>query len=212
MKETGQSAPSPAAGAKPVFKLDLPGLSPRFKKFLLVLAIFSLGNSSLAFLVLRASQLGIKNEFIPLLWMVSNLVYALSAMPFGSLSDRLGRKITLALGFGLFGLCYMMLAHSISQLGVWLAFGVYGLYNGLTDGVGRAFAVDLISAEHKGSGLGAYHLVVGIFVLPASIIAGRLWDKVSPASPFYLGSALAFLAAFLLLILLQEKGKNSLPE
>jgi len=205
VKETGEKS-SNAAKPEP-FKLNFPALSADFKRFLLVLGIFSLGNSSLAFLVLRANQLGIKPEFIPLLWMVSNLVYALSAQAFGAFSDRAGRKVTLALGFGLFGLCYLMMTQNLAPIWIWAAFGVYGLYNGITDGVGRAFSVDLIDKEHRGSGLGAYHLVVGIFILPASIIAGRLWDKVSPQAPFYLGAGLAFLAALLLLVLVREKGK-----
>ncbi|MFH1651461.1 MAG: MFS transporter [Chloroflexota bacterium] len=176
----------------------------RFKLFLGVIAVFTLGNSSDFFVILRAQDLGAPVLQITLMLVLLNLSYAVCALPAGVVSDRMGRKGVIILGWGIYALVYLGFAAAGSIGQVWLLFAAYGLYYGIVEGTARAFVADLVPEERRGTAYGYFQGVVGLALLPASLIAGWLWDAVSPAAPFYLGAGLAFLAAMGLLGLVRE--------
>ena len=169
-----------------------------FRMFLLITAVFSIGNSSDAFLILKAKQNGISTANILLVVVLFNSIQALLATPAGAVSDRLGRRNVILLGFLVFAAVYMGFGITSSPVITVILFAFYGVYSALTYGVQKAFASDLISANMRGTGLGAYNMVTGIALLPASLIAGLLWDKVNPSAPFVYGAAMALVAAFIL--------------
>jgi len=176
----------------------------RFRLFLVILFVFTLGNSSDAFLILRAQNLGNNVLYIVLMLIVFNAVYALISTPAGSLSDKLGRKNIIALGWTLYALVYLGFALFNQIWMVWVLWAFYGVYYGLAEGVARALVCDLVPEDRRGTAFGAYHGVVGITLLPASLIAGWLWQAVSPAAPFYFGAATAVLAVIGLMIFIRE--------
>ena len=176
----------------------------RFRLFLVILFVFTLGNSSDAFLILRAQNLGNNVFYIVLMLIVFNAVYALISLPAGSLSDKLGRKNIIALGWTLYALVYLGFALFNQIWMVWVLWAFYGVYYGLAEGVARALVCDLVPEDRRGTAFGAYHGVVGITLLPASLIAGWLWQAVSPAAPFYFGAATAVLAVIGLMIFIRE--------
>ncbi len=180
------------------------GLETRFKIFLVVMAVFTLGNSSDFFVVLRAQNLGSPVLYITLMLVLFNVTYAAFSVPAGILSDRLGRKRVIVMGWTVYAVVYLGFAVAASLWQVWLLFACYGIYYGIVEGVARAFVADLVPEEKRGTAYGLYHGVVGLTLLPASLIAGWLWDTVSPAAPFYLGAGLAFIAMLGLLVLVRE--------
>ncbi len=190
VRETGRG-PSPGA-ALPRFHLR--GTPAAFHRFLAVMLLFALGNSSDMFLILRARQLGIGTGAVVLLFAVYNAVYAAASYPAGVISDRIGRKRVMTAGLAVFALVYAGFGLARGPVWVWVLFAVYGLYQGLTDGTSRALVVDLVSPELRATALGVYAMATGLAALPASVIAGLLWDKVGPAAPFLYGAALAALA------------------
>ncbi len=172
-------------------------LDRRLQAFLLVSAVFTLGNSSNQFLLLRAKNLNVSVANILLLYLLFNLTYALSCYPAGLLSDRVGRKRIIIFGYLFYGLVYLGFAIIPSSAWLALLFAVYGLYMGLTEGVEKALVADLAPAEKRATLLGFHATLVGIGLLPASFIAGLLWDYIAPAAPFYFGSLTGLLAAIL---------------
>lgn len=170
----------------------------QFKLFLGIMVLFTLGNSSDAFLVLRAQNLGLSVFHILLLFVFFNLVYASFSLPAGMLSDRLGRRKLIILGWLVYAASYLGFAFATSFWHVWLLFGLYGLFRGATEGVERAFVADLVGEKFRGTAYGLFHTAVGITILPASLIAGWLWQLISPSAPFFFGGILAGLAALLL--------------
>ncbi len=167
----------------------------KFKIFILVVAIFTLGNSSDAFLFLRAKSLGVNLIFIPLLWGFFNLVYTLYSIPAGILSDRIGRRKIILIGFSVYGLSYLGFAFAKNSLHIWALFALYGIYYGVSDGALRAFVADLVKEEDKrGTAYGFYHGAVGLCALPASLIMGFLWQGFGAAVAFSFGSILAIIA------------------
>ena len=176
----------------------------RFKIFLVIMAIFTLGNSSDFFVILRAQNLGSPVLHITLMLVLFNLTYAAFSMPAGMLSDKLGRKRVIALGWLVYALVYLGFALATSLWQIWLLFACYGIYYGLVEGVARAFVADLVPEEKRGTAYGLYHGVVGLTLLPASLIAGWLWGAVSPSTPFFLGAGLAFVAMLGLIVLIRE--------
>ena len=185
----------PVAGARP-------GISPgkNIRGYLLILLLFTLGNSSDAFLLLRAGQMGVTPTRIPLLWTFFHVVKMLAAMPFGTLSDRIGRRGVIIAGWGVYALAYAGFGLVSSELQIWLLFAWYGLFYGMTEGVEKAYLSDLARPEERGSAFGWYNFAVGIGALPASIIFGLIWQKISPQAAFGFGAGLALLAALLLLV------------
>jgi MFS family permease len=185
-------------------QLPSAGFSNRFKIFLVIVFLFTLGNSSDAFLILRSQNLGNNVFYIVLMLIVFNAVYALFSVPAGMLSDRLGRKKIIALGWSVYALVYLGFAFFNESWWVWALWAMYGVYYGLAEGVVRALVVDLVPEDRRGTAFGAYHGVTGITLLPASLIAGWLWQAVNPAAPFYFGAAMAVLAVIALLVFIRE--------
>jgi MFS family permease len=185
-------------------RIGLAGFDIRFKLFLIVMAIFTLGNSSDFFVILRAQNLGASVIYVVLMLVLFNITYAVTALPAGVLSDRLGRRWLIAAGWLIYALVYLGFALASEQWQVWLLFAGYGVYYGMVEGVARAFVADLVPVEKRGTAYGLYHGVVGLALLPASLIAGWLWDAVNPTAPFYFGAALAFLGMVGLMGLVRE--------
>ena len=133
-----------------------------------------------------------------------NVTYAAISLPAGMLSDRLGRRRIIISGWFIYALVYLGFALVSNIWQVWLLFACYGIYYGIVEGVARAFVADLVVEEKRGTAYGLYHGVVGLALLPASLIAGWLWDTVNPAAPFYFGACLAFLAMLGIMVLIRE--------
>lgn len=193
--------PAGAPGARP--RLTLSGMDTRFKVFMLILVLFTLGNSSDSFVILLGQNRGLDIVQIMLMLMTFNLVYASLAGPLGSLSDRVGRRKLIIAGWIAYGLVYLGLALSKAGWHVWVLYGLYGIYYAATDGVTKALVADIVPAERRGAAYGLYNAAIGIAALPASLIAGVLWQGVGPwagfgpAAPFYFGAALALTAGIL---------------
>ncbi len=182
------------------------GLGAGFYTFLGISLLFALGNSSDAFLLLRAKDLGLSNAEVVLTYMLFNCVYAALAMPAGIISDRLGRRSVIAVGFGLFAIVYIGFALAGRGAAVWPLFAVYGAYMALTEGVGRAFVSDFVPSDRRATALGLYQGAMGAMVLLSSVVAGALWDLIDPAAPFFLGGATALLALVAMLALRPQGG------
>ncbi len=172
--------------------------------YLVVTGVFALGNSSDVFLILRASDLKVAVALIPILYLVFNFIYASLSIPAGILADRIGRRKLALVGFLVFAGAYTWMALAKSQAAVWGVFAVYGVYMGIADGNGRALLAEFSNDGRYGTAFGAYHMVVGLGALPASVVAGQLWKHVSPAAPFWLGAGAAALAGVLMLVLVPE--------
>jgi len=200
VKEKGKtSEPAKPVVAPPKFALS--GLSPVYRRYLLAVGIFGLGNSSDAFLLLRAQDAGVSASRALLLYALFNVVEASLGWLAGRWGDRFGRRPLIALGWGVFALVYLGFALLRSPLAAWGLFVFYGLYYTFTQGTQKALAADLAHPDRRGAEMGVFHLLTGIAALPASLIAGWLYKNVSPAAPFYLGAVTALLAIVLLLAL-----------
>jgi len=198
-----ERSPSPIDSSGSRLSLNKPttGFSPRFKLFLAILAVFTLGNSSDFFVILRAQNLGAPLIHIVLMLVLFNITYAVTSLPAGILSDRLGRRWVIAMGWSIYALVYLGFAAASSLWQVWVLFAGYGIYYGMEKGVARAFVADLVPVERRGTAYGLYHGIVSLTLLPASLLAGWLWQTIGPPAPFYLGAGLAFLAMLGLLAL-----------
>jgi MFS family permease len=168
------------------------------RRYLLILFLFTLGNSTDAFLLLRASQLGVVPAQLPLLWVWFHVVKMLSTMPFGALSDRLGRRRLILAGWTVFAATYVGLALATAAWHVWALLGIYGLFYGLTEGVERALVARLALPGEQGAAFGWYNFVVGAGLLPASVLFGAIWQWRGPQAAFLVGASLAALASLLL--------------
>jgi MFS family permease len=168
------------------------------KRYLAAVLLFSLGNASDAFLILKATDVGIKMIHIPMLWIVLHIVKSTTAMPGGMLSDRKGRKQVIVVGWLVYAVIYALFAVSGSAGWVWTLFGVYGIYYGLTEGAERAFMAELVSEESRGTAFGFFHLTVGLAAFPASLIFGFMWDYFGSRSAFLLGAVFALAASILM--------------
>lgn len=202
------------------FKLS--DFSREFKLFLIISIIFAIGNSSNAFLVLRAKDIfesfgGVPSSIatffgsmgviavVVLSYVVYNITYSLASLPAGTLSDRIGRRNVMVGGFLVFSLVYLGFAVANQGYLVWILFAAYGFYIAMTDGVSKAFVVDLVPREKRGTAIGMYYTATGLLALAASVIAGLLWDFVGAYAPFLFGSAVAFVAAVMLMVLLPAR-------
>lgn len=180
-------------------------LPKKFYLFLVVMAIFSLGNSSDAFLLLRAQNLGVTVLSIPLVYALFNFFYAGASIPLGSLSDKIGREKVILIGWVCYALAYLGFAFATKSYEAWLLFAFYGIYYATTEGVAKALIADIVGTGARGRAYGIYNAVVGLMALPASYIAGVLWDKVNPAAPFWFGAGVAGLAVMTLLFFTKKK-------
>lgn len=180
-------------------------LPVQLRRFLGVTVLFTFGNSSNTFLLLRVQTVGFTPAGAILLYFLYNLVFALSSYPAGRLSDGLGRKTLLVMGYAFYGLVYLGFAQVTEMDPLWLLmilFALYGLYSGLTEGVEKALVSDLAPGEIRATAIGLHATLVGIGLLPASFVAGQLWDLFGPAATFYLGAATGILSAVGLLVVL----------
>jgi len=170
-------------------------LDKRLKLFLVFAFIFALGNSSNQFLLLRAKDLGNPLPKVILFYLVYNLIYALVSYPASRLSDRIGRKKLLVLGYLFYGLVYLGFAVNKSLSMFWLLFGIYGLYIGFTEGVEKALVADIAPVHLRATVIGLHATLVGIGLLPASLLAGILWKFLGAAAPFYFGGVMGIFAS-----------------
>lgn len=184
---------------KPV-RLSLLPAGP-LRRYLLILFLFTLGNSSDTFLLLKAGTLGVPAFRIPLLWAFFNAVKMLSTMPFGSLSDRVGRRGVILAGWCVYSLSYLGYAFAASETQIWLLFALYGLFYGLTEGVEKAFLADMADPALRGAAFGWYNFAIGAGAFPASLLFGLIWQRLGGVAPFIVGACLSGLAALLLLVL-----------
>lgn len=204
VREVGTRGVAPASGGGPavpripVFRLR--HLGRPFVLFTAASAVFALGNSSDALLILRAQDVGAAAAVIPLMYFVFNVVGAAAATPLGVLSDRIGRRPILAAGFLGYALVYAGFALAGAPSAAWLLFALYGLPYAATEGMARAFVCDLVPADVRATAVGGYTFALGLAALPASAVAGLLWDTVGHAAPFALSAALMTLAGALMFL------------
>lgn len=191
IRETGGGGKATARGL--VFSWR--GLDKRLRRFILIAFLFNLGNSSNQFLLVRAGNFGFDPGQVILLYLGMNIAYFLIAYPAGRLSDIMGRRVVLTVGYLIYGLVYMGFATAGNSTVIIGLFVLYGAYIGLTEGVEKALLADAAPEEHKATIYGLHALTVGVALLPASLIAGLLWEWCGPAAPFWFGGVTGVLAA-----------------
>ena len=180
-------------------KFSLKAFDGNFKRFLIVISIFTLSNSTDAFLLLRAQQSGIAPAILPLLWMVLHFSKVLSSLAGGNLSDRFGRKGVIVAGWLLYAVVYVMFAFITAPWQAWALFVVYGAFFGLTEGVEKALVADMVEDEKRGTAYGLYNLAYGITVFPASLLFGFLWTRYGVETAFMVSACISIIAAILFL-------------
>ena len=197
---------SAAAVKKDISKpIALTPFSTQFKLYLFIMALFTLGNSSDFFLILDAQHVKTPLLQVVLMLVLFNLTYALVSTPMGILSDKIGRKRVITVGWLIYGLVYLGFALSSSIWQIWLLFAVYGIFYGICEGAAKAFVADMVPIDRRGTAYGLYNGVVGLMALPASLIAGILWDRIAPAAAFYFGAGLALIAMVGLMLIIKER-------
>lgn len=191
------------------FRLTWGHFSRRFLFFMLIAAVFALGNSSDAFLILKAQQTGIQTAVIPIVYMAFNLTYAVFSFPAGMLADRFGKKRVILMGFVLFACIYAGFAVTGSAAMIWLLFALYGVFMGFTEGIQKAYLATLIPEDFKATAFGLYNMVIGFAVLPASVIGGWLWEHFSSSATFSFGVVTSLSAAVMFVFfILSEKTRR----
>jgi MFS family permease len=191
-------------GQRAAPKFSLKSMGRPFTTFLIIVSIFTLGNSSDAFLVLRAQNLGVTVTGILIMLAMFNLIYSLISTPAGSLSDRIGRRRLIVGGWLVYAIIYLGFAFAQAAWQIWVLYVVYGLYYGMAFGTANALVADLVPDNLRGTAYGTYNAVIGILAFPASVIAGLLWQGVGawkgfgPSAPFLFGGTLALIAALLM--------------
>ncbi len=187
-----------------VKRLSFKEVDPRFKVFLFITILFTFGNSSDSFIILRAQERGLNVLQTLLMLMTFTAIYTILSSPFGALSDKVGRRKLIIGGWLAYGLVYLGFALANSALQIWVLFGLYGIYYAATEGVAKAFVADLVPEAQRGTAYGLFNAAIGITALPASFLAGLLWQGLGqwagfgPSAPFFFGSALALIASILL--------------
>lgn len=181
-------------------KIHLSDFPKKYYLFLGIAFLFTMGNSTDALLLVKAGDVGISDTMIPIMYLVFNSVSVLFSIPAGMLSDRIGRERLIIFGYLLYSLIYFGFGMTGSKAMVVLLFAFYGIYSAATDGTQKALVSDFIDKNKRGTALGLYNSVIGITLLPASIIAGLLYDNVGNRAPFFFGSAMAFGASILMLV------------
>ena len=200
-----RESPVHKAKTAEVPKLSLRGFDSNFKRFLLILALFTLSNSSDSFLILRARDSGVSIILIPLLWAAHHASKVLSSLWGGDLSDRLGRKRLIVSGWVLYAAVYAGFAFVRTEVSVWVLFLIYGIYFGLSEGAEKALVADLVRPEQRGTAYGLYNLALGIAVFPASLLMGIIWDWKGATAAFLISAALGAAAAALLLVFVRPQ-------
>jgi MFS family permease len=174
------------------------GLTKRFWAYLIVVLLFTLGNSTDAFLLLRANQLGVPIAMAPVIWALLNFVKAATGTYGGGLSDRVGRKPLIVGGWILYSAVYFAFGWATAAWHAWILFAVYGIFYGMTEGTEKALVADIVPTQRRGSAFGWYNLAIGLGALPASLIFGRIWDTAGAPTAFAFGASLALIAAVLM--------------
>lgn len=182
-----------------------------FKLFLGLSALFALGSFSYSFLLIYAKKLGFQIAFVPVLYLIFTAFAAVSSLPFGKLSDRIGRKALMAVSFILWGGVCGIFIFVENYLAIILSFVLYGLHRGAIDTVQKTFVSELAPEDYRASGLGGFQMVIGLCALPASFFAGLLWDRISMNAPFYLSLVLTVTASVMLIFVKERRtdGNNS---
>jgi MFS family permease len=193
-----EKAPVEIGTAEPV-KLSLKEFDGNFKRFLIIIAVFTLSNSTDAFLLLRAEQAGVSPAVLPLLWMVLHFSKVVFSLAGGDLSDRLGRKRVIIAGWVIYAIVYGGFAFVAAEWQAWALFIIYGAYFGLTEGVEKAFVADLVGAGKRGTAFGLYNFAFGISVFPASLLFGLAWTQLGPTTAFLASASVSLAAAAALL-------------
>lgn len=183
------------------FGVNFSILRGKFLYFFIVMLIFTLGNSSDAFLILRAHNVGVKDATIPVIIAIFNLFYALLAVPSGILSDKIGRINVIRLGWLIYAITYLGFALAKAPWHIWLLYMLYGVYYSTTEGVAKALITRIVEESKRGTAFGLYNASVGLLSIPASFIAGYLWDKISPSAPFFFGAFCALIATIMISII-----------
>lgn len=192
--------PVDEADAVPL-KFSLRGFDSNFKRFLVVIALFTLSNSTDAFLLLRAEQTGVAPAMLPLLWMALHFSKVFSSIVGGDLSDKIGRRTLIFSGWIIYAFVYAGFAFAATAWHAWVLFIIYGFYFGLTEGVEKALVADLVTEEKRGTAFGFYNLAFGITVFPASLVFGFVWSKFGAAPAFLMSASISVIAsAFLLTV------------
>jgi len=192
------------AGVKIYKGLALKDLDKNFKLFLLLSSFFALGSFSYSFLLIYAKEFGFQVAFVPVLYLVFTAVAALFSLPFGKLSDKIGRKSVLILSYSFWGLVCLSFIFIQSYLSIILTFVLYGLHLGALHPVQKTFVSELAPTEYRASTLGEFQMVIGLCALPASLIAGILWDKISLFMPFYFSLGLTILSITMLMFVKEK--------
>lgn len=201
----------PAAPARPerTPPLRWSALDRRLRGFLLVIFLFTLGNSSNQFLILRATSLGVSAANVILLYLTFNVVYTAVSYPAGRISDRVGRRLVLVAGYAVYGLVYLGFGLAREPAAVSALFPLYGIYIGLSEGVEKALVADLAPRHLRATAIGLHATLVGIGLFPASLLAGWLWTAFGPAAPFYFGGALGLSASAALFAVLPPGARRA---
>lgn len=194
VREVPRPSPLPAMNPRAT-RLSLSPFDRRFKAFLAVVLLFTLGNSSDAFLLLRAQNAGIAVQLLPILWAALHAVKSLASIPGGALSDRIGRRRVILAGWFLYATVYFGFSRAETATQVWALFAVYGVYFGLTEGAEKALVADLVPAHLRGTAYGVYNCAVGVAALPSSLLMGAVWAAFGPTAAFTMGALFAVAAA-----------------
>lgn len=189
-------------------KISFKDFDWKFKAFIVIVTIFSLGNSSDVFLILKATHTGVKEHLVPILYLIFNLVYAITSVPAGIISDKTGKKRIIFASFILFAFIYLGFALATKVWHIWILFIFYGIFMGLTEGIQKAYLAGIMPEGMGGTGYGIYNTFTGMAILPASITGGYLWDRYNPSVTFYYGVITAFISAILFLIIFARVKEN----
>jgi MFS family permease len=208
-EKTAEVSKSPAPASVFNFRSSLREMPAGFQKFLIIILVFTLGNSTDAFLLLRVQQLGVPVMLLPMIWVVLHIVKMVSSIPGGIISDRIGRKKVIVTGYLVYALVYAGFGAANQQWHAWTLFALYGIYFGFTEGVEKALVADFAPMHLRGSAFGLYHLVVGAGALPASLLFGFLWQRFGSPIAFGMGAGLALLAGVMLSMLAVRKPEEN---
>jgi MFS family permease len=198
-----------AAAAKPLSDDGLPAprtaMTPDFKTFVVLYAIFAIGNSSDVFLIMKAKSIGFTTMHVILAYTGYNLVYAVLAAPAGWIADKLGKIKTMIFGFLVFACVYLGFAAADRGWMIWALFALYGFYGAFNEGIGKAVISHLSAADNRASAMGYFQGTLGFLTFFASTMAGFLWTRFSPAAPFLVGAGCALLSALALMLWTRKK-------